>query len=102
MNVNNLHNNVPWTVAMGFLTFNHSCNFFLYLISGQQFRQWFAEAVCGRCRSLAPAGGGGSTGTSSAGSAGSRAAPPRRTASDCMHVTELVSWGPVLSKSQTA
>ena len=26
-------------------TINHSANFFLYVLSGQQFRQWFMEAI---------------------------------------------------------
>ncbi len=37
---------VPWTASMILVTFNHSANFFLYLVSGQQFRQWFLEATC--------------------------------------------------------
>ncbi len=35
-----------WNVVAILHTFNHSCNFFLYMISGRQFRKWFSEAVC--------------------------------------------------------
>ncbi len=36
-----------WEIAAALAYFNHSCNFFLYMISGQQFRQWFREVICG-------------------------------------------------------
>ncbi len=32
-------------IVSTFNTLNHSANFFLYVLSGKQFRQWFREVI---------------------------------------------------------
>ena len=41
----NFNSNTAWRTAAGLDTFNHSVNFFLYIISGQQFRTCFIQVV---------------------------------------------------------
>ncbi len=38
-----------WKIVATLHAVNHSCNFFLYMVSGQQFRQCFLEVVCSCC-----------------------------------------------------
>ena len=35
-----------WAIVSVLASFNHPVNFFLYLISGQQFRKQFMEIIC--------------------------------------------------------
>ena len=54
----NIYYSLPLMSTAVLDTINHSVNFFLYIISGKQFRKWFVDVVCCRKEEETPSAEG--------------------------------------------